>query len=176
MRVLHKRLGCQWTHNGQSFKTKSETKWVEDKNPHLVTRPAYPMFPRPLSRPALRPAFLNPQRTFANRLPRPPPKDLPPPETFSSTSRPRQYYSRPQPRDLPPYRVSTEHHPDLLPSHFPLRRKKLLTFFPVSCVCIACLAWHSRDLHRRCWGMGRIPSLRRQPRAPLQLRDAPCTQ
>ncbi|KAH9962156.1 cytochrome oxidase complex assembly protein 1-domain-containing protein, partial [Russula dissimulans] len=28
----------------------------------------------------------------------------PPPETFSSTSRPRQYYSRPQPRDLPPYR------------------------------------------------------------------------
>ncbi|KAN0111750.1 Cytochrome oxidase complex assembly protein 1 domain containing protein [Russula decolorans] len=62
------------------------------------------MFPRLLSRPASRPAFLNPQRTFANRLPRPPPKDLPPPETFSSTSRPRQYYSRPQPRDLPPYR------------------------------------------------------------------------
>ncbi|KAI0284579.1 cytochrome oxidase complex assembly protein 1-domain-containing protein [Russula aff. rugulosa BPL654] len=62
------------------------------------------MFLRLLSRPARRPAILNPRRTFANRLPRPPPKDLPPPETFSSTSRPRQYYSRPQPRDLPPYR------------------------------------------------------------------------
>jgi len=50
-----------------------------------------------------RSALLTLQRTFANRLPRPPPKDLPPPETFSSTSRPRQYYSRPQPRDdLPP--------------------------------------------------------------------------
>ncbi|KAF8480220.1 DUF1783-domain-containing protein [Russula ochroleuca] len=59
------------------------------------------MFRRLISRPPTRPNLV---RTFANRLPRPPPKDLPPPETFSSTSRPRQYYSRPQPRDLPPYR------------------------------------------------------------------------
>ncbi|KAI0293937.1 DUF1783-domain-containing protein [Russula brevipes] len=54
--------------------------------------------------PTARRTVTNPSRTFANQLPRPPPKDLPPPETFSSTSRPRQYYSRPQPRDLPPYR------------------------------------------------------------------------
>ena len=47
------------------------------------------------------------RRTFANQLPRPPPKALPPPETFSATARPRQYYSRPHQRDLPPYRVST---------------------------------------------------------------------
>jgi hypothetical protein len=148
-----------------------------EQHPLVWSRDPYTpqMFPR-LSRPAPLPAFLNPQRTFANRLPRPPPKDLPPPETFSSTSRPRQYYSRPQPRDLPPYRVSAEHHPDLLPSRLPLRRKRLLTFFSVSCVYIACLAWHSRRLHWRRWGMGRIPSLRRQPRAPLQLRDAPRTQ
>ncbi|KAI0306251.1 cytochrome oxidase complex assembly protein 1-domain-containing protein [Multifurca ochricompacta] len=46
---------------------------------------------------------IKPYRNFANQLPRPPPKPLPPPETFSSTSRPRQYYSRPLPRDLPPY-------------------------------------------------------------------------
>ncbi len=57
------------------------------------------MFPRHLS-------LLNISRSFSNQLPRPPPKPLPPPETFSSTSRPRQYYSRPQPRDLPPFRVS----------------------------------------------------------------------
>jgi len=54
--------------------------------------------------PTARRTVINPSRTFANQLPRPPPKDLPPPETFSSTARPRQYYSRPQPRDLPPYR------------------------------------------------------------------------
>jgi hypothetical protein len=136
-----------------------------------VTRLVHPMFPRLLSRPAPRPAFLNPQRTFANRLPRPPPKDLPPPETFSSTSRPRQYYSRPQPRDLPPYRVSAKHHPNLL-----CGGKDCLRPFPVLCVYIACLAWHSRGLHRRRWSMGRIPSLCRQPRAPLQLRNASCAQ
>jgi len=59
------------------------------------------MFARPI--PTIRLAL---SRSFANQLPRPPPKPLPPPETFSSTSRPRQYYSRPHPRDLPPYRVS----------------------------------------------------------------------
>lgn len=59
------------------------------------------MFARPI--PTTRLAL---SRSFANQLPRPPPKPLPPPETFSSTSRPRQYYSRPHPRDLPPYRVS----------------------------------------------------------------------
>src|SRR5712671_5786539 len=68
------------------------------------------------SRSAPHPALLNLRRTFANRLPRPPPKDLPPPETFSSTSRPRQYYSRPQPRDLPPYRVSRAFFPPLFPT------------------------------------------------------------
>ncbi|KAN0129552.1 hypothetical protein V8E53_012548 [Lactarius tabidus] len=47
-----------------------------------------------------------PRRTFANQLPRPPPKALPPPETFSATTQLRQYYSRPHPRDLPPYRVN----------------------------------------------------------------------
>jgi hypothetical protein len=62
------------------------------------------MFPRP--NPTTHLSLLNLSRSFANQLPRPPPKPLPPPETFSSTSRPRQYYSRPQPRDLPPYRVS----------------------------------------------------------------------
>ncbi|KAH9012285.1 DUF1783-domain-containing protein [Lactarius hengduanensis] len=52
-----------------------------------------------------RPKIARPlRRTFANQLPRPPPKALPPPETFSATARPRQYYSRPHPRDLPPYR------------------------------------------------------------------------
>ncbi|KAI0253599.1 cytochrome oxidase complex assembly protein 1-domain-containing protein [Lactifluus subvellereus] len=66
------------------------------------------MFPQSLARPTTaltqRNEVTKLSRTFANQLPRPPPKALPPPETFSSTSRPRQYYSRPQPRDLPPYR------------------------------------------------------------------------
>ncbi|KAI0027153.1 cytochrome oxidase complex assembly protein 1-domain-containing protein, partial [Vararia minispora EC-137] len=35
--------------------------------------------------------------------PRPPPTEQPPPELFSSASKPRQYYARPS-RDLPPYR------------------------------------------------------------------------
>ena len=76
------------------------------------------MFLRVISRPTTRPNLL---RSFANPLPRPPPKDLPPPETFSSTSRPRQYYSRPQPRDLPPYRVSAPR--SLLPPLFPVQKK-----------------------------------------------------
>jgi hypothetical protein len=63
------------------------------------------MLPRPTRTTHL--SVLNLFRSFANQLPRPPPKPLPPPETFSSTARPRQYYSRPQPRDLPPYRVSS---------------------------------------------------------------------
>jgi len=62
------------------------------------------MLPQSLARLTTHRTTINLLRTFANQLPRPPPKDLPPPETFSSTSRPRQYYSRPQPRDLPPYR------------------------------------------------------------------------
>ena len=82
------------------------------------------MFLRLISRQTTRPNLL---RSFANRLPRPPPKDLPPPETFSSTSRPRQYYSRPQPRDLPPYRVSA---PPSFLLFFPYRNKSL-TFCPV---------------------------------------------
>jgi cytochrome c oxidase assembly factor 1 len=64
------------------------------------------MLSQSLARPTTHRTTINLLRTFASQLPRPPPKDLPPPETFSSTSRPRQYYSRPQPRDLPPYRVS----------------------------------------------------------------------
>lgn len=61
-----------------------------------------------------RPKIARPlRRTFANQLPRPPPKALPPPETFSATARPRQYYSRPHPRDLPPYRVSPAPSPRL---------------------------------------------------------------
>ncbi|KAA1469162.1 DUF1783-domain-containing protein [Dentipellis sp. KUC8613] len=43
------------------------------------------------------------RRTYATELPRPPPSTLPPPVTFSSPSRPREYYARPQERDLPPY-------------------------------------------------------------------------
>ncbi|KAI0064520.1 hypothetical protein BV25DRAFT_1836859 [Artomyces pyxidatus] len=50
------------------------------------------------SRPSLQ------RRTVANSLPRPPPSTAPPAETFSSPSKPRQYYHRPPPRDLPPYR------------------------------------------------------------------------
>ncbi|TFY75590.1 hypothetical protein EWM64_g8423 [Hericium alpestre] len=43
------------------------------------------------------------RRCFATELPRPPPVDPPPTETFSAASKPREYYVRPSPRDLPPY-------------------------------------------------------------------------
>ncbi|KAI0929235.1 hypothetical protein AcW1_006228 [Taiwanofungus camphoratus] len=56
-----------------------------------------------LSRPVRRVPRLPLPRTYSTttELPRPPPKESPPTETFSSTAKPRQYYARPQ-RDLPP--------------------------------------------------------------------------
>ncbi|EIN07027.1 DUF1783-domain-containing protein [Punctularia strigosozonata HHB-11173 SS5] len=45
-----------------------------------------------------------PSRTYATELPRPPPSDLPPAQTFSQPSKPRAYYDRPAlKRDLPPF-------------------------------------------------------------------------
>ncbi|TFY61358.1 hypothetical protein EVG20_g7088 [Dentipellis fragilis] len=49
------------------------------------------------------PARLLSCRTFATELPRPPPSEMPAAETFSSPSKPREYYTRRQQRDLPPY-------------------------------------------------------------------------
>ncbi|KAI0311055.1 DUF1783-domain-containing protein [Amylostereum chailletii] len=56
-----------------------------------ILRPTRKPTPQPLRR-----------RTFATELPRPPPSEQPPAETFASPSRPRQYYARP--RDLPEHR------------------------------------------------------------------------
>jgi hypothetical protein len=111
------------------------------------------------------------RRTFStNQLPRPPPKPLPPPETFSSTSRPRQYYSRPHPGDLPPYRVSFTPSPPLLTKKKP-PRFLFLTFFTS-----ASLAWFARDMYRWRRRVGRVLGLRSESRTSVELRDASCAQ
>jgi len=111
------------------------------------------MFARPI--PTTRLAL---SRSFANQLPRPPSKPLPPPETFSSTSRPRQYYSRPHPRDLPPYRVS---HCSWVAPCIVLKQNPLLFLAGFKSNLAARMARPPRSLRRWRRRVGRILVLRR---------------
>ena len=153
-----------------------------DQHPRLVTRPVYPTH---VSSTALQACTTprHPQSSADVRKSAPAPTSQGPPTSRNlffhlTPATILQQTSATRPTAIPCERRAI--HPDLLvPSQFSSAEEKdkiAYVLSPSCCVYIACLAWHSRDLRRRRWSMGRIPSLRRQPRAPFQFRDAPYTQ
>jgi hypothetical protein len=171
VRVLHRRLGCQWTHNPRrvsllkpKVRQRSE---IKTNNTHVWSRDLYTHVSSTTLQTCTTPRL--PQSSEDVRKSTPAPTSQGPPTS-------RNFFFHLTPATILQQTSATR------PPPIPCKRrasssaeKKIAYVLPPSFVYIACLAWNSRGLHRGCWGMGRIPSLRRQPRTPFQLRYAPCT-